>query len=159
VRLIVTRRRDVAGRGGYQVFSSWWLKVSALPLTEISIPPKYIQYVDLCYLVAGSAPALYLVGVRAPVREWDQERAAIEAEPKLRLDPNVQYDILLAVAGRNTHASYWRVGLSWQLPTSSRPASLGEDDVRAAVKLSEPRRVARFLELEDIETLSRALSD
>jgi hypothetical protein len=161
VRLILARQRGVQGRAAYRVFSSWWLKVSALPLTEISIPPKYIQYVDLCYLSVGpqrNNAKLYMAAVRPPVGQWDIEKAAIEAEPKLRLDAGAEYDILLAVAGRNTHASYWRVSLKWSVPELvAGEAIYGEDRLRAAVTLSNPRKVSRFLELEDLETLSKVL--
>lgn len=160
VRLIFARERGRNDRSAFRMFSSWWLKVSALPLTEISIPPKYIQYIDLCYLqVTGGTneASLFLVAVRPPVRDWKTEKESIESAPNLRLDPLIEYDLVLAVSGRNTRASYWRMRVKWTPPVEGTKRLHGEGALRRAVVIGQPTKVARHLELENPATLARTL--
>ena len=154
LRLIMIRDKTVPGRKGYTMFSSWWLKVSALNTMSISIPPKYTQYYDLCYLQARQDPRsmlVYLPAVRAPMSGWAVEKKEMESDPARVLRPRCEYDIVFAVSGKNTHASYFQISV-WYDDISDRLQSDGQNEsaLRQAIKVSQPTGVSSQIELDEL---------
>jgi hypothetical protein len=156
LRLIMAHNTKMSGRRGYRLFSSWWLKVSALNAVSISIPPKYTQYYDLCYIVVRRNPgstSLYLAAVRPPMDEWNLERKNIENDPHRVLKAGCVYNIVFAVSGKNTHASYWQISLAYDIPTSPESDQPSEATLRRAIQVGSPKLVSRQIELDAIEAV------
>jgi len=157
LRLIMAHNRGMAGRQGYKSFSSWWLKVSALNAMSISIPPKYTQYYDLCYLVAdrdGSSVSAYIPAVRYPMRDWNIEKEHIERDPNRKLEPRCEYDLVFAVSGKNTHAGYFQISISYDVPDFPRSDGFtlsSETAIRRAIRVGPPTRVSRQVELDKLD--------
>jgi hypothetical protein len=153
LRLIMTHNRTMPGRQGYKLFSSWWLKVSALNTVSISIPPKYTQYYDLCYLVAhrdSRSISVHLPAVRPPMGDWHSEKENIESDRYRMLQPRCEYDIVFAVSGKNTHAGYFQISVSYDGPDSLQSDDLNEAALRHAIKVGPPKRVSTQVELDEL---------
>lgn len=150
LRLILTRNRTIPGRPGYKLFSSWWLKVSALNTVSISIPPKYTQYFDLCYIAAHQERRLtaHLLAVRPPMEEWHLEKENIESDHYRMLQPRCEYDIVFAVSGKNTHAGYFQISVSYDATLQSDGPN--EAALRSATKVRPPKRVRSQIELDEL---------
>ncbi len=151
LRLILTRNKTMPGRRGYQLFSSWWLKVSALNTVSISIPPKYTQYFDICYLAAhrdSRSLTAHLLAVRPPIDEWQVEKNNIESDQYRTLQPQSEYDIVFAVSGKNTHAGYFQISVSYDAAIQSDGPN--ETGLRSAIKVSPPKRVRSQIELDEL---------
>lgn len=152
LRLIMVRDESSNGRRAYTLFSSWWLKVSALNIVSISIPPKYTQYYDLCYLVVNrdrKRGALHLVAVRPPLDEWEIEKPHIESDPKRTLFPGREYGVIFAVAGRNTHAGYYRISIAYDVPRDGFGLDTDENALRNSIRVSQPERVSPGIEADE----------
>jgi hypothetical protein len=157
LRLIMTHDNALPHRQGYRLFSSWWLKVSALNIVAISIPPKYTQYYDLCYLAAhpSRSVSVHLLAVRPPLEDWTSEKARIESDQKRTLQPGCEYNVVFAVAGKNTHAGYYEISISYDVPSQLQTHGLALDEaaLRRAIKIGRPQRVSREIELDEFAAI------
>lgn len=142
-RVILVACDALSARPSYNSFSSWWLKLSGMDATSISVPPRFTQFVDLCFVhrepvMAGSP--LRLAAVRQSMQGWDIEHKKIIQSVRLTLATDCVNSIIVSISGKNTSAAYYRIDLKYA--PKSETLSQGESAIRAALRVSKPRIIS-----------------
>jgi hypothetical protein len=145
VRVILVIRDARSSRAKFKSYSSRWLKLSGMSAIGIAIPPRFTQFVDLCFVHLEPEAArnpLHLAGVRPSMESWEVERLRICQSPSLTLDSDCVNTVVFAVSGRNTPAAYYEIDLEYAA-SADTPPPRGEEAVRSALQVNGPRRIDR----------------
>lgn len=146
VRVIMVIRDALSERPNYRSYSSWWLKLSGMSAIAISIPPRFTQFVDLCFIHVPAEPKaslkLVLAAVRSKLQPWEAEHRRLCESPSLTLTPNGVNRVIFVVSGRNTLAAYYEVDIQFSPPMAKRQRH-NESALRSGLTIGTPCRIDR----------------